>query len=147
MSIIQSFSFSSSFSKYFHKIEGEDEKENEDEKFAAEAAAVPRSISQAIPAGDFGDTPLQPKPRLLVTFLMQKVEQIWRGVLGKLAGQFIEARKNREQTGLRICRRHRFHGGIQFDKRLKNGAFGFAHFKSDICPTAAGMGGALRSSP
>lgn len=54
----------------------------------------------------FRVAPLQIKPRLLITFLVQIMQQRRVGVARQLFRQFVNARKDRQQVRLWIRRRH-----------------------------------------
>ena len=57
---------------------------------------------------------LQMEPGLLVTFLLQIMQQRRIGVGWQLSGQFVNARKELEQVRFGIGRGHGLDGGVQF---------------------------------
>ena len=91
----------------------------------------PGSISKAAPARIFRIAPLQEQTRLLVTFLVEIVEQFGRRVFWKLASQFVYTSEDRKEVRLGIRVWHRLHGGIQLNQRLKNGLLCLAHFNEN----------------
>src|SRR6185437_2410774 len=80
---------------------------------AASCATVTRSIPEAISPRILRITSFEPQPRFLVTFFVQIMQQIRRGIFGKLPGQFIQAREHRQQVGLGIRGGHRFNRGVE----------------------------------
>ena len=86
-------------------------------------------VAQTIPARILRIAPFEPQPRLLVTFLVQVMQQIRRGVFWQLARQVVEARKNREQVRLGIRGGHGLYRGIQLYERVKNVSLDFGHLK------------------
>ena len=70
---------------------------------------------------------LQMEPGLLVAFLVQVVEQ--GGVTGcrKLTREFVETRKQRQETGFRISGGHAGYGGFELDESVEELLFSIGH--------------------
>ena len=70
---------------------------------------------------------LQPESRLLITFFVQVMQQVWLSSTRQLRRQLVQSRKNREQIRLGIGRGHLPDGFFQFQQGLQNGLFGQTH--------------------
>jgi hypothetical protein len=71
----------------------------------------------------FRIAPLQIKPRFLIAFLVQIMQQRRIRIPRHLFRQFVQPVEKRQQVGLRVRSRHHFDRVFQFNQRIQQSVF------------------------